>query len=80
MFSDLAERVETLESVTSQLSDATVAQDGRISNTEDEVSGLETRVDDLESSSGNGTAGGLYYSLNVFEFSSVRTNYIVQNK
>ena len=67
-FSDLTERVEALESVTSQLSDATIAQDGRISATEDDISRLDTRVDDLESSSGNGTAGGLYYAWTCLNF------------
>ena len=56
LFSDLNERVDALELVTSQLSEATATQDGRISTTEDDVAGLDTRVNNLESVNITGTS------------------------
>ena len=67
---DLTLRVDVLEEVTSQLSDATSAQNDRISSTEENILGLDQkissteedvvsldqRVEDLESGAGtNGT-------------------------
>ena len=56
---DLTERVETLEGVTSQLSDATSAQSERISNTEEDVLSLDQRVEDLESGGGTDNLTGM---------------------
>ena len=69
---ELTGRVETLEIVTAQLSNATRAQNDKISSTEDnvvsldegvsstegDIVGLDERVGDLESGGGNGTVTG----------------------
>ena len=72
-FTELTERVDVLEDLTPQLIDATSTQNERISSTEEnilmlyqrvsstetDVDGLDDRVEELESGSGNGTADGM---------------------